>query len=127
MIQIPAFKQKEKEESEGRPQLGGHWKVPMLSGPWKVPMFGGLGRRRKNIIFTFSYFPPNKFYLNFFLIDFKVLFYHSFRPLLYVFPSFSLTYKLQPRISMYQVFHTFITKLILIEYFFHFLNSWHHA
>jgi hypothetical protein len=40
---------------------------------------------------------------------------------------FLLTYKLQPHILMYQVFHTFIIELILIEYFFLSLNSWHHA
>jgi hypothetical protein len=28
MIQIHAFKEKGKEEGEGRPQLGGQWKVP---------------------------------------------------------------------------------------------------
>jgi hypothetical protein len=81
---------------------------------------------------SFSHFltslPPNKFYLNFFFsIDLKVLFYHGFRPLLYTFPSFSLTYKLQPCISMHQVFHTFIVELILIEDFFFSLNSGHHA
>jgi hypothetical protein len=26
------FKEKEKEGGEGRPQLGGEWKVPMLNG-----------------------------------------------------------------------------------------------
>jgi hypothetical protein len=30
MIQIHAFKEREKEGGEGRPQLGGQWKVPML-------------------------------------------------------------------------------------------------
>jgi hypothetical protein len=30
MIQIHAFKKKEKEGGEGRPQLGGQWKVPNL-------------------------------------------------------------------------------------------------
>jgi len=33
MIQICNFKEKEKEGGEGRPQLGGQWKVPMLGGP----------------------------------------------------------------------------------------------
>jgi hypothetical protein len=36
MIQICAFKEKEKEGGEGRPQLDGLWKVPMFGGPWKV-------------------------------------------------------------------------------------------
>jgi hypothetical protein len=41
------------------------------------------GRRRRNILFTFSHFPPNKFYLNlFFSINLKVLLYHGSRPLL---------------------------------------------
>ncbi len=35
MIQIRAFKEKEKERGEGRPQLDGQWKVPMESGLWK--------------------------------------------------------------------------------------------
>jgi hypothetical protein len=30
MIQIHAFKEKEKEGGEGKPQLGGQWKAPML-------------------------------------------------------------------------------------------------
>jgi hypothetical protein len=65
---------------------------------------------------SFFHFPLQQFYLNlFFSIDLKVLFYHGSRPLLYTFFSFSLTYKLQPRILMYQIFHTFIVKLILIE------------
>jgi hypothetical protein len=55
-----------------------------------------------------STFYPIRFYLNlFFNIDFRVLFYHGFKPLLHIFPSFSLTYKLQSCISKYQVFHTF--------------------
>jgi hypothetical protein len=71
-----------------------------------------------------STFHPIRFYLNLFSIDLKVLFYHGFRPLLHIFPSFSLTYKLQSHILKYQVFHTFIAKLILIEDFFLSLNSW---
>ncbi len=35
MIQIRAFKGKEKEGCEGRPELGGQWKVPLLGGLWK--------------------------------------------------------------------------------------------
>jgi hypothetical protein len=117
MIQICAFKNKEKEGGEGRPQLG---------GPWKVPSLVTFGRKRRNIIFTSFHFPPHKFYLNFFFVDFKILFYHGSRPLLYTFLSFSLTYKLQPRISTYQIFHTFIAKLILIDFFilfFEFMTS----
>jgi hypothetical protein len=30
MIQIHAFKKKEKEEGKGKPQLGGQWRVPNL-------------------------------------------------------------------------------------------------
>jgi len=30
MIQIHALKEKEEKKGEGRPQLGGHWKVPSL-------------------------------------------------------------------------------------------------
>ncbi len=63
-------------------EIGGPWKVLMFGGPWKVPMLGGLwmvpslvalgkfqclvvfGRRRRNIIFTSSPSPFNKFYLN---------------------------------------------------------------
>jgi len=33
MIKICAFKEKEKEGGEGRPQLSGLWKVLMLGGP----------------------------------------------------------------------------------------------
>jgi hypothetical protein len=39
MNQIRAFKEKEKEGGEGRPQLGGKWKVLMRSGQW-WPMEG---------------------------------------------------------------------------------------
>jgi hypothetical protein len=83
-----------------------------------------FGRRRRNIIFTSFHFSPHKILLKFFSIDFKVLFYHVFKPLLCIFPSFSLTYKLQSCISKYQIFHTLIAKLILIEYFFCSLTSW---
>jgi hypothetical protein len=86
-----------------------------------------FGRRRWSILFISFHFPPNKFYLNIFSIGFKILLYHGSRPLLYVFPSFSLTYKLQSRILMYQFFHTLIAKLILIKDFFFFLNLWHRA
>jgi len=42
MTQIRAFKEKEREGGERRPQLDELWKVPMLGGLWKVFMFGGL-------------------------------------------------------------------------------------
>ncbi len=71
-----------------------------------------------------STFHPIKILFKFFSIDFRVLLYHGSRPLLHNFPSFSLIYKLQSHISRYQVFHTFIAKLILVEDFFLFLNSW---
>jgi hypothetical protein len=32
IIQVHIFKEKEKEIREGKPQLGGQWKVPMLGG-----------------------------------------------------------------------------------------------
>jgi hypothetical protein len=83
------------------PMLGGQWGGILLGGQWKVPSLVAFGKRRKNILFTFFHFPPNKIYLIFFPIDFKVLFYHGFRPLFYIFPSFSLTYKLQSHISMF--------------------------
>jgi hypothetical protein len=52
IIQIRAFKKKEKEGGEGRSQLCCQWKVPSLVS---------FGRTRKNIIFTCFHFPPNKF------------------------------------------------------------------
>jgi len=51
------FKEKEKEGSEGRSQLGGQWKVLMLGGQWKVPMFGGQWKEKEKHIFNFSHFP----------------------------------------------------------------------
>jgi hypothetical protein len=44
MIQIRAFKEKEKEGGERKPQFGGRSKVPMLGGPLKVPNFVANGR-----------------------------------------------------------------------------------
>jgi hypothetical protein len=41
MIQICAFKEKEKEGGERKPQLGGQWKVPMLGGQWGSIFLGG--------------------------------------------------------------------------------------
>jgi hypothetical protein len=60
MIQICAFKKKGKK-GEGRPQLGGQWKVPKLGGPWKVSSLVTFGRRRKNILFISFHFPPIDF------------------------------------------------------------------
>jgi hypothetical protein len=68
MIQIYAFKKKDKEGGEGKPQFGGLWKVPSLvvfgeisclvvNGRFQCLM--ALRKRRISIIFTF---PPNKFY-----------------------------------------------------------------
>jgi len=81
-----------------------------------------LERKGEASFSFFSFSPKQILFKPFFFIDFKILFYHGSKLLLYAFPFFSLTYKLQPRISMYQVFHTFITKLILIEDFFPFLK-----
>jgi hypothetical protein len=54
-----------------------------------------FGKKKKNIIFTSSHFAPQQILFKpFFSIDLNVLFYHGSRPLLYTFPSFSLTYKL---------------------------------
>jgi hypothetical protein len=57
MIQIRAFKKKEKDRGEGIPKLGGLWKVLMFGGPWK---------EKENHSFHLFSLPPNKFYLNFF-------------------------------------------------------------
>jgi hypothetical protein len=67
MIQICAFKEKEKEGGEGRPQLGGEWKVPMFSDQWKVPMLGGQWKvslfngpwkeKEKHLFHLFSFSP----------------------------------------------------------------------
>jgi hypothetical protein len=47
-----------------------------------------------NPFHLFLFFPPINFTSIFLVIDFKVVLYHGFKPLLYIFPSFSLTYKL---------------------------------
>jgi hypothetical protein len=74
MIQICAFKEKEKEKGEGKPQLGDKWKVSSLvaNGRFQCLVVNGetyclvaFGRRR-NILFTSFHFPRNKFYFNFF-------------------------------------------------------------
>jgi hypothetical protein len=80
----------------------------------------------KHPFYLFS-FSPQQILFKLFSLDFKVLLYHDFRSLFYVFPSFSLTYKLYSRILIYQVFHTLIPKLILIKDFFLSLNSRHRA
>jgi len=127
MIQIRIFKEKGKEGGEGKPQLGGQWKVPslmaiemksmfgsqwgiiLLGGQWKVPslvplecsMFDYLWKEKKKSFSPPFIFHPTRFYLNFFSNYFRVLFYHGSRPLLHIFPSFSLAYKLQSRILRY--------------------------
>jgi hypothetical protein len=79
MIQIHAFKEKEKEGSEGRPRLGGQWKVPMFGGPWKEKEM----EKKKHPFHLFSFSSPTNFtYFYFFSIDLKVLLYHGSRPLL---------------------------------------------
>ncbi len=81
-----------------------------------------LGWKGKTSFSFPSIFHPIRFYLNFFSIDFCILLYHGSRPLFCFLPSFSLTYKLQSRISKYQIFHTFITKSILNKSFFPFFE-----
>jgi hypothetical protein len=63
MIRICLLKRRRKEVKED-PKLGGQWNVPMLSGQWKVSLFGGQWKVKGKHFFTFSHFPPNKFYLN---------------------------------------------------------------
>jgi len=53
MIQISAFKVKEKEGGEGRLQLDGQWKVPMFGGPRK--------EKKKHPFHLFSLPPPTNF------------------------------------------------------------------
>jgi hypothetical protein len=53
MIEIRAFKEKEKEGGEGKPQLGGQW---------KVLIFGALSKVKKKHPFTsFHFLPPSNF------------------------------------------------------------------
>jgi hypothetical protein len=84
MIQICAFKEKEKEGGEERPQLGGRWKVPslmafetnlmfkgqwgniLLSDQWKVLSLVIFGRKRKSIFFTSFDFLTHKILLKLF-------------------------------------------------------------
>jgi hypothetical protein len=107
--------------------LGGQWKVPnlvvngetsLLGGPWKesnawMPLEG----EGETSFSPPSTFHPIRIYLNLFSLDFGVLLYHGSKPLFHIFPFFSLTYKLQSCITMYQIFHTFNTKLIATEDF----------
>jgi hypothetical protein len=78
--------------------FGGQWKVPSLVAfemfhAWLL--LEGEGEREGETSFSPpSIFHPIRFYINTFSIDFKVLLYHGSRPLLHVFLSFSLTYKL---------------------------------
>jgi hypothetical protein len=112
------------------PMLEGQWGSILINGQWKVSNLVAFGmfhvwlflEREGKTSFSPPIFHFIRFYLNLFSIDFRVLFYHGFRPLFHVFSSFSLTYKLQSRISRYKIFHTLITKLILIEGFFSFLE-----
>jgi hypothetical protein len=115
--------------------FGGVWKVQCLVvlerfqclvalerfNTW-WPLKGSNGRwclkgKGKNPFHLFSLSPQQFYLILFFSIDLKVLLYHGTKQLFYAFLSFSLTYKLQPRILMYQIFHTFIVELILIEDF----------
>jgi hypothetical protein len=61
MIQIHAFKKKEKKGSEGRPQFGGPWKVPNLMALGEVSCLVALGMRRRNILFIFFTVPQTNF------------------------------------------------------------------
>jgi hypothetical protein len=84
MIQIHTFKLKEKERGEGRPQLGGQWKVPMFGGPWKEKE-----KNKKKHPFIYFHFLHQQILLNFFFpIDLKVLLYHGSRSLLKPFLPF---------------------------------------
>jgi hypothetical protein len=77
----------------------------LLSDQWTVPSLVAFGMFHAWLFLEgegegeASFSPPStfypiKFYLNLSFIDFRVLFYHGSRPLLRVFPSFCLTYKL---------------------------------
>jgi hypothetical protein len=112
--------------------LGNLWGSFLLGGQWKVLSLVAFGifhvwlplKGKGQASFSFpSTLYPIKFYLNLSSIDFKVLFHHGSRPIICVFPSFSLTYKLQSCILRYQAFHIFIAKLILIKDLFFSLNS----
>jgi hypothetical protein len=87
--------------------LGGQWGSILFGGKWKVPsllafeMFHawlpleGEGEREGKPSFSPpSTFHPIRFYINISSIDFRVLLYRGSKPLLHVFLSFSLAYKL---------------------------------
>jgi hypothetical protein len=76
MIQIHTFKEKEKEGGEGRPQLGGQWKVPSLMALEEASYLVANGRFQclvalgmfhvwwsmgKHAFHLFSFFPPINF------------------------------------------------------------------
>jgi hypothetical protein len=62
MIRTCVFQEKEKEGGEGRPQLGGQWKVPMLGGQWGNILLGGLRKEKeKHIFHCFSFSPSTNF------------------------------------------------------------------
>ncbi len=75
---MPLKKRRRKEVKEN----------PNLVANGRFQCLVALGRRRKNIFFTSSHFPPNTCYLNFFSIDLKILLYHGSRPLLTPFLPF---------------------------------------
>jgi hypothetical protein len=84
---------------EMNPMLEGQWGGILLGGQWKVLSLMALGMSHVwlflegegEALFSHPFtFHPIRFYLNIFSIDFKVLFYHGFKPLFHVFPSFSL-------------------------------------
>jgi hypothetical protein len=65
MIHIFSFKNKEKKVGEGRPQLGGQWKVPSLVALGMLHVWCPLEKKKKNIIFTSFHLYPIKFYFFF--------------------------------------------------------------
>jgi hypothetical protein len=93
-------------------KLGGQWKLPslvalrMFHARWSMGkhlvwwlMEGSnawwpLEKKGETFFSLLFTFPLNKILLEILFIDFKVLLYHGSKSLLYVFPSFSLTYKL---------------------------------
>ncbi len=116
MIAIHTFKENEKEEGKGRPQLGGQWKVLSLVVDGSSNVWLPLKGEGKTSFSLFFIFPPKKFYLNLLALIFKVLLYHGYRLLLYIFPSISLTYKLQSCISIYQIWpNTLVMKILNYE------------
>ncbi len=127
MIKVCAFKEKRKGRNKERPPTWWPMEGSKLSGPWNVPnlvvnmetsLFSGHWKEKYKHIFHLLLFTLIFFYLKSFPNYFKVLFYHGFRLLLCVVPTFPLTYKLSSNVLMYHVFHPFIVKLILIDFFF---------